>query len=41
MAVVQINAIFLGTNLENSSRTHNGGAALRPRETFGMGFAGR
>ena len=39
--MVQINVIFLGTNLENFSRTHNGVAALRPRESFGMAFAGR
>jgi hypothetical protein len=39
--VVQINAIFLGTNLENFARTHNGEAALRPRESLGMAFAGR
>ena len=39
--MVQINGIFLGKNLENFSRTHSGGAALRPRESFGMAFAGR
>ena len=39
--VVQINAIFLETNWENSSCTHRGGEALRPRETLGMGFTGR
>ena len=39
--VVQINAKSLGSNLENFPRTHNGVAALRPRESFGMAFAGR
>ncbi len=41
IAVVQINGIFLGTNLGNSLGIHSGGAALRPRETFGIGLAGR
>ena len=41
IAVVQINGIFPGTNWENFSRTHRGGAALRPCESSGMAFAGR
>jgi len=34
--VVEIKAILLRTNLDTSSRTRGGGAALRPRETSGM-----
>jgi len=41
LAVVQINAVFLGTNLENLRIPLMGVAAPRPRETFGIGFAGR